>query len=446
MEGRLIDTAVIEVRAGDGGNGVISFRREKYVPRGGPNGGDGGRGGHVVLVATPRLVTLIDFRYRRHFMAGRGEHGSGAGRHGANGADLEIPVPVGTLVKDADSGEVLADLDRPGSRVRVARGGRGGRGNARFVSPTRRAPRIAEAGEAGEARRLMLELKLLAEVGLVGLPNAGKSSLLARMSHARPKVAAYPFTTLAPNLGLVRLGEERSFVMADIPGLIEGAHQGAGLGHAFLRHIERTRVLVYVLDLSGIDGVAPEQALEVLREELRRYNPSLLARESLVAANKWDLPEARAHWPQAQARAARQGLEALPVSAVSGEGIAALQEAIYTRLVRARAAEAIGEDATHPAAGAASGPDGDTPLVAASGRRGTRRAAVEVVRTGDGFQVRAPWLERLAARLDLDNQPDAAAYLREVMERARVMAVLHRYGAREGDQVRIGEKTLTLRE
>lgn len=435
-EAPLVDTAEIEVRAGAGGNGIISFRREKYVPRGGPDGGDGGRGGHVLVEADPRLFTLIDFRYRRHFQAGRGGHGSGARKRGADGEDVAVRVPVGTVVYDAGTGELLADLGAPGMRVRVARGGRGGKGNARFASPTRRAPQLAERGEPGEVRRLRLELKLLADAGLVGLPNAGKSSLLARVSAARPKIAAYPFTTLAPNLGVVRLGPEESFVLADIPGLIEGAHRGAGLGLDFLRHVERTRVLIVVVDTGAQDGVEPERALEITERELEQYRPELLTLPRVVAASKMDLEQAGRRWPAFRRHVQARGLEAFPVSAATGEGVRALMARVMALL-----RQAPPPLPQRGPAGAAAGP-----AEAAVGPRGRLLRAVEVVRTGEGFEVRAPWLERLVARLDLQGMPDAVGYLHEVLERARVLERLRQAGARPGDPVRIGEQEFELVE
>ncbi|MEW6046046.1 MAG: GTPase ObgE [Bacillota bacterium] len=432
-EARLVDEAVIEVQAGSGGNGVISFRREKYVPRGGPDGGDGGRGGHVYVEADPRLSTLMDFRFRKHFRAGRGEHGSGARKEGADGADVLIRVPVGTMVYDADTGELLADMTAPGLRVMVARGGRGGRGNARFVTPIRRAPRIAERGDPGERRRLRLELKLLADVGLVGPPNAGKSSLLAISTNAHPKIAPYPFTTLGPTLGIVRVGPEESFVLADIPGLIEGAHRGAGLGHRFLRHVERTRLLIVVVDASAQHGVDPVESVEVTRRELELYNPRLARRPTLVAANKMDLPEARARWPALEAELKARGLEAWPVSAATGDGVRALLQraAALLRTLPASSPEGDDREAEPPA-----------PVMPAAGR-GPRFVAVE--KTPEGFLLRAPWLERLAARLDLEGQPDALAYLYEVLRRAKVLDRLRRQGAAPGDPIRVGESVFPYR-
>jgi GTP-binding protein len=331
---RFVDEAKIFVKAGDGGAGCVSFRREKFVPKGGPDGGDGGRGGNVVLRADEGLATLLDFRYRRVFRARRGGHGQGSNRAGRSAPDLVIPVPVGTVVRDAATGAVLADLTRHGQEVVVARGGRGGRGNARFATATRRAPRVAEPGEKGEERTLLLELRLLADVGLVGKPNAGKSTLLARLSAARPKIADYPFTTLYPNLGVVDAGSGRSFVLADLPGLIEGAHRGAGLGHQFLRHVSRTRVLVYVLDAATSPD--PLEDLDTLREELRAFDPGLLERPSVVALNKVDLPAGRERAQALKPVLEAQGLEAYPISAVTGEGTRRLVDRLWELLQGAR--------------------------------------------------------------------------------------------------------------
>jgi GTP-binding protein len=335
-----IDRAKIHIKAGDGGNGVVSFRREKFVPKGGPDGGDGGRGGDVVFVADPGLVTLLDFRYRQHIKAGRGRHGEGSHRHGRDGEDVVVPVPVGTMLRDAATGELIADLTEAGQRAVVARGGRGGRGNAHFATPTHRVPREAERGSAGEERWIEVELRLIADVGLVGVPNAGKSTLLSRVSAARPKIADYPFTTTQPALGVVRVPDGRSFVMADIPGLIEGAHAGAGLGHEFLRHISRTRVLIHVLDLSPERD--PLADFAAVNEELRRHDPALLERPILVALNKIDLPEARRRAPEVRARVTALGLEAWPISGATGEGLPELVRAAADALDRERTASAAG--------------------------------------------------------------------------------------------------------
>jgi len=283
---RFVDRVKIYVKAGDGGSGCVSFRREKYVPRGGPDGGDGGDGGDVLLLADPQLLTLYDFYHQVHFRAENGRPGQGKKMKGRDGEDLILRVPVGTVVMDAETGEVLGDLTEPYQTLVVARGGRGGRGNAHFATPTRQAPRFAEPGKPGEERWLILELKLIADVGLVGLPNAGKSTLLSRISAARPKIADYPFTTLEPNLGVVKLPEGETFVVADLPGLIEGAHKGVGLGHEFLRHVERTRVLLFVLSVDREDLYADYQTL---RKELKLYNQALLQKDYLIAINKIDL-------------------------------------------------------------------------------------------------------------------------------------------------------------
>lgn len=283
------DYAKVNVKAGDGGNGIVAFRREKYVPKGGPAGGDGGKGGSIILRADEGLRTLIDFRYQTHYKGKRGDHGSGAKQHGRSADDIVLRVPVGTVVRDADTKKLLGDLRHHGQEIVVAQGGRGGRGNARFVSSTHRAPAFAENGEKGEERWITLELKLLADVGLVGFPNVGKSTIISRVSAAKPKIANYHFTTLEPNLGMVRVDAGRSFVIADVPGLVEGAAEGAGLGHRFLRHVERTRVLVHVVDLSGSEGRDPLEDLAVIRGELERYAPQLNEKPMVIVVNKVDL-------------------------------------------------------------------------------------------------------------------------------------------------------------
>jgi GTP-binding protein len=327
-----VDEVEIHVRAGDGGRGCVSFRREKFVPRGGPDGGDGGRGGSVILEADEGLGTLLDFRYRRHYAAPRGRHGEGSDRHGANGDDLVLRVPVGTTVRERDTGRLLGDLTRHGERLAVARGGRGGRGNARFATSTRRAPRHAEPGGPGEERTLRLELRLLADVGVVGFPNAGKSTLVARLSAARPRIAEYPFTTLVPTLGLVRLDEERSFVIADVPGLIPGAAEGKGLGLRFLRHLERTRLLVHLLDLDPGTGRDPVDDWWTIQAELEAYSPELAARPQLVAANKIDLEGAAPRLARVVAFGRRRGLGVVPIAARTGQGLDALRAAIGAAL------------------------------------------------------------------------------------------------------------------
>ena len=323
-----VDEAEIVVISGAGGNGCIAFRRERFVPRGGPSGGDGGDGGSVFVVAEPSYNTLQHLAGRHHWKAQRGGHGMGKNCYGRGGEDLHIYVPPGTVVRDAEHDLLLKDLAEPGDSVCVAAGGKGGRGNTRFKSPTNQAPRECEPGQPAQERRLHLELKLIADVGLVGKPNAGKSTLLSHLSAARPKIAAYPFTTLSPSLGIVEMSGYRRFVMADIPGLIEGAHAGAGLGDAFLRHVERTRILVHVVDL----GVPPQEAAHnyrVIREELEKYSPALAEKREIVVANKMDLTEAREHFEPFQSAL---GTEVLPVSAVTGQGMEDLTEAVWRQL------------------------------------------------------------------------------------------------------------------
>ncbi len=337
-----VDEVDIHVTAGDGGRGCLSFRREKYVPRGGPDGGDGGSGGSVYVVATPTKNTLVDFRFHPEFKADRGQHGQGSNRTGQTAEDLEIHVPIGTLVfeKEPATGEMrlLADLAEEGQRLLVAQGGRGGRGNARFVSSTNRAPRRTEPGQPGDERVLRLQLKLIADVGLVGFPNAGKSTLISRISAARPKIADYPFTTLQPNLGVVRLSDDRGFVVADVPGLIAGAHAGHGLGHQFLRHIERTKVLVHLVDVSGASGRDPVEDFETINEELRLFDPRVAAKPQIVAANKVDALDDPDRLMRLERHVTQRGLPLHKISGATGEGVDALLEAAWREIVAVRAA------------------------------------------------------------------------------------------------------------
>ena len=329
---RFIDEVAVVAVGGRGGDGCVAFRREKYVPRGGPSGGDGGRGGHVVLRADAGLATLLELRYRPRLAAERGRHGRGKDQHGRRGRDLVVAVPPGTVVFDAASGEMLADLREPGSSVIAAHGGRGGLGNARFATAVQRAPRFATPGEPGEERALRLELRLLADVGVLGFPNVGKSSLIARDSAARPRIGDYPFTTLVPQLGVVRVGEDTSFVMADVPGLIEGAHLGHGLGTRFLKHLKRTALLVHLLDLASAEARDPIEDFDALNRELAAADAELAAKPQIVVGNKIDLAEARARLPAARDRLARRGIELLAISAATGEGLAVLLGRIATRL------------------------------------------------------------------------------------------------------------------
>jgi GTP-binding protein len=350
---KFVDEAIIEVHAGDGGNGAVSFRREKYVPRGGPDGGDGGRGGSIHVVADRNVNTLIEYRYARIHRAQRGENGRGADQFGKGGEDIVLRVPVGTVIYDADSSERVADLAHDGERALVAKGGRGGLGNLNFKSSTNRAPRQSTPGEKGESRRLRLELRVLADVGLLGLPNAGKSTLIRAISAARPKVADYPFTTLAPNLGVVRTDENRSFVVADIPGLIEGAAEGAGLGHQFLRHLQRTRLLLHVVDLAPFDPQAdPVRDARAIVKELAKYDPALHAKPRWLVLNKLDLlpAEERDARAKAFAKSLRWKGPVFAIAAISGDGCRELVYAVQAWLdeqpVEGAQAEASVESAT----------------------------------------------------------------------------------------------------
>ena len=414
-----VDETTIEVTAGRGGDGVTSFHREKYRPRGGPDGGDGGRGGDVVLAADPGVGTLVEYHFHPRQRAGRGRHGQGSNRRGANGEDRVLPVPVGTLVRDAD-GQPLADLDRPGARFVAARGGRGGRGNAALSGPGRRVATFHEKGEPGRQRRLVLELRSLADAALVGFPNAGKSSIVARASAARPKVADYPFTTLEPVLGVVRAGDH-DFVLADVPGLIPGAAAGKGLGHRFLRHVTRSAVLVHVLDLVPLEpGRDPEADLAALEAELAAYDPELADRPSMVAANKADLPEGRARLPEAAAAAKRRGLPFFAISAATGAGMREFLYALGAEVAQARAARPVA--AAAPAATVAADPE----------------VPISVAREGAGFRVLGDRPERWVAMTDLDN-PQAVAYLQRRMRRAGVDDLLAEAGASPGDEVLVGD-------
>jgi GTP-binding protein len=318
---KFIDYAKIYVKAGDGGRGCVSFRREKHVPRGGPNGGDGGRGGNIIFRAAKELNTLLDLRYQREYRAERGEHGKGSNKHGRNGLDMVIPVPVGVVIRDSDSGQMIADLDHEGAEVVAARAGRGGLGNANFATSTRQAPRFAQPGEPGEEKWLELELKLLADVGLVGLPNAGKSTLISVISAARPKIADYPFTTLVPNLGVVKMEDFNSFVVADIPGIIEGAHAGTGLGFQFLRHIERTAVLLHLVDISDTVTSNPVDDFEKVVRELVLFSSELAKKPLAVVGTKLDIAGEGTRLSRLSEYCKDKGIVFFPVSAATGEGI-----------------------------------------------------------------------------------------------------------------------------
>lgn len=431
---KFLDIANISVRSGHGGDGCMSFRREKYIPKGGPDGGNGGRGGNVYLEATTSLQTLADFEFERRFAAESGRPGQGARRNGRMGEDIVIPVPCGTLVFDASSSEPLADLVEPGDRFLAARGGRGGRGNTVFASSSRRAPRFSENGTPGEERTLRLELKLIADVGLVGLPNAGKSSLLAALSKAQPKIAAYPFTTLSPNLGVLAVDDER-VVLADVPGLIEGSHLNLGLGLAFLRHIERTRFLVHVLDFSeGMDLASLIKQWETVREEFRQYNGILLETPTLVAGNKIDLLDNNELVEEARAEFEKNGFRFFPISALTGEGIESLAEAI------------VDWSRSFPR------PTGETRLIALqeedqpTGRQARKRDVVQIVRlrAKGGYRVIHPRLEEAVLRYNFE-QDEAVHRFSILLARYRVEDLLEEAGAQEGDLVYVGEMEFTFK-
>lgn len=415
-----VDSVKITVKGGSGGNGAISFRREKYVPRGGPDGGDGGKGGDVVLAADSQVSTLVHLASKKHFAAESGSPGEGSNRSGKNGSDLVIKVPVGTLVKDPATGKVIGDLSTPQSTVVAAKGGEGGRGNARFANPRRQAPRIAEKGAPGEQLELELELKLISDVGIIGFPNAGKSTLLSRISAARPKIADYPFTTLEPNLGVVSLGEGVSFVVADIPGLMEGAHEGVGLGHRFLRHIERTRLLIHLIDVSPLSLRDPVDDYRKINEELRLYSASLSRKPQVVAANKTDLPGSAEACERLRRHLSRESVPVFPISAVTGEGVTELLYAVSDRLKRVADTQERDEESRMEVIYR---PDRDE---------------VSVRREDGVFVVAGGGLERKVALVDLDNL-DALRYVQSILRGRGVIEKLKEAGVSDGDTVRVGD-------
>lgn len=417
-----VDEAHINVKAGNGGAGCKSFRREAHVPKGGPDGGDGGRGGSVVLEADQAISTLLDYHYKRHFKAERGTHGQGAARSGATGEDLVLHVPVGTVVRDAETGDFISDLSHHGQRVVVARGGRGGRGNRQFVTPTRRAPAFAELGEPAEERWIDMELKLLADAALVGFPSVGKSSLIARMSAARPKVGDYPFTTLVPNLGVVDSGE-RSFVVADVPGLIEGASEGAGLGHAFLRHIERTALILHVVDLSGsYEGRDPVSDIAIIDAELAAHAVDLADRPQIVVGNKIDVEGASEASERVAAWCEEHERAYFVVSAATGEGIDVMIRAVAEKVHDLRQASAA-----------------DEPLYEGVFvyEPPTERSITVQRMGGHEYVVQGGAIERMVIMTDMANE-EAIAFLQRRLARAGVEAALIEAGAINGDTVTIG--------
>jgi len=427
------DHTKIYVKAGEGGDGSIHFRREKFVPFGGPDGGDGGRGGSLYIEATPNLNTLIDYRYRQHFKAGSGGHGGGQKKHGAKGKDLVLRVPRGTVIRDAETNELIADLVDDGQRVMVARGGRGGLGNVHFATATHQAPREAQRGEPGEERWLLLELRLIADVGLVGYPNAGKSTLLSVVSAATPKIADYPFTTLSPNLGVVTIGQrgsggELEFVLADIPGLIEGAAEGVGLGHEFLRHIQRTRLLIHMLDGASI-GRDPWQDFQAINQELREYDEHLATRPQIVVLNKMDLPESQERWPALKAKAEAAGYPVFAISAVTHQGVDELMQYAGQRLQEMQREEAE-RIATQPIT------DMEGPVL-----RPQPEDAFLISREKGVFIVKGKRVERAVNMTNLESD-ESMDRLQVTLAKMGVTKALEEAGVQVGDKVRFGKVEL----
>lgn len=418
-----IDEAKIYVKGGDGGNGCVSLHREKYRPKGGPDGGDGGDGGSIIFVVDEGLRTLVDFRFRKHFKAERGAHGQGNNKHGRRGEDLILMVPPGTVVKD-DDGTVISDLTQDGQQAVVAAGGRGGRGNAHFVSASRKVPRFAEKGEPGRERWLNLELKLLADVGLVGYPNVGKSTLISRVSAAKPKIADYHFTTIIPNLGVVSLPDGQNFVMADIPGLIEGAHAGTGLGHDFLRHISRTAILVHVIDLAQTEGRSFKEDFNKILSELKLYDERLGARPQIVVGNKLDIESARSNLKEAKEFFKSKGYPFVAVSAATGEGLGSLLWLIKDRLDLAESSKVVSEKASY---------------IVYKFEKGRDDNFFEVTKENELFRVSGKSIERMVVMTDLEND-EAVLYLQRRLKKIGLDEALIKAGAKEGDGILIGRQ------
>lgn len=422
-----VDKAKVYVKGGDGGDGLIAFRREKYVPEGGPAGGDGGKGGDVIFRVDEGLRTLMDFRYQKHFKAKRGEKGRNKSQHGANAESMIVRIPPGTILTDDDTGEVIGDLTRHGQQVVVARGGRGGRGNIRFATPNNPAPELAENGEEGEERYVTMELKVMADVGLVGFPSVGKSTLLSVVSAAQPKIGAYHFTTITPNLGMVEVGDGRNFVMADLPGLIEGAHEGVGLGHEFLRHVERTRVIIHVVDMAGTEGRDPFEDWQKINDEIRLYNPLLIERPQIVAANKMDMPEAEEYLAafKEKVKEIRPDIEVMPISSLTRQGI---QELLYRTI---DVLESIP----------------DEPAIEEVSEVSERKVykfkaqndnSFTVTRDNEMYVVHSERIERMLKRMQM-NSHDAILKLARTMRHMGIDEELRKRGATEGTIVRIGD-------
>ncbi len=413
-----IDNARIYVKAGNGGNGAVSFHREKYKPSGGPDGGDGGRGGDVVFVVDEGSRTLADFRYKRHYKAEPGQDGGSAKCSGKSGEDLIVKVPPGTIVKDEETGRVLADLMRPNDTAIIAKGGKGGKGNQHFATPTRQIPNFAKSGDLGEERWVILELKLLADVGLIGYPNVGKSTILSMVSSARPKIADYHFTTIEPNLGVVDMGEGTAFVIADIPGLIEGAHEGVGLGHEFLRHVERTKLLIHVVDVSAVEGRDPVKDFEVINDELKKYNTILAERPQIVAANKMDVPEAAENLKKFIEAVELKGYKVFPISAATNSGVKELM--YYAGNLLKDIPDTILYKET------------DQEVVYTA----VEEKPFEIHRENNVFIVDGNWVRKVVGSTNFDNY-ESLQYFQRVIKKKGVIDALEEMGINEGDTVKM---------
>jgi len=416
-----IDVAEIYLKAGDGGDGAVSFRREKYIPNGGPDGGDGGNGGNIVFKVDMGLRTLVDFRYKRKYIAPNGERGGGKNCSGRSGEDLVVKVPLGTLVKDKETGRIIADLSREGQEEIIARGGKGGWGNQHFATPTRQVPNFARRGTPGEERWVVLELKLLADVGLIGFPNVGKSTLLSVVSAARPKIADYHFTTLTPNLGVVSLDEGASFVMADIPGLIEGAHRGAGLGHQFLRHIERTRLLIHIVDISEADGRDATNDVDVINRELGMYNAELAKRPQIIAANKIDALADMSRLERFKKEMESRGYRVFAISAATKKGVDELIRYAYETLKELPPVVLFDEAFRETVA-----------------EEKKEEPPFTVRKENDVFVVEGPWVQKILRSVNL-NDRESLQYFQRAVKNMGIIEELEKNGIQEGDTVRMGE-------
>lgn len=413
-----IDSAKIYVKAGDGGNGIVSFHREKYISAGGPDGGDGGKGGDVIFLVDEGLRTLIDFKYKRKYVAESGENGGSANCSGKGGKDLLIKVPPGTIIKDENTSHILADMTKPDQRVVIAKGGKGGAGNQHFATSTRQVPSFAKSGDAGEERHIVLELKLLADAGLVGFPNAGKSTILSNSSAAKPKIADYPFTTLEPNLGVVNLEGVTSFIIADIPGLIEGAHEGVGLGYDFLKHIERTKLLVHVVDVAAVDGREPLKDFETINNELKQYNPKLAERPQVVAANKVDLPAGRENLPEFTSRLEKDGYKVFPISAATGSGMKELMlyiAEVLSKLPDSVMTDGMEEEAVYTA---------------------QEEEPFSIRKEGRDFIVEGNWVRKIVGSTNFGIYESSQYFQRAIRNRG-IIDALEKMGINEGDTVKM---------